>query len=814
MLYDIILPLAIDGVFTYNVPDDTDIKPALGMRVLVPIGKRKIQTGILLREHNGRLSEQIEIKDIECFLDERPVVNEQQLRLWQWMSDYYMCSIGEVMKAALPAAFRLESETHVSLNPDFVSEIPLSDIRQRIFDALSDGKDKTVEELSRQLGVTTILPHLRKLQEDGALFMGERVEEKYRQKEETWICLSDEYRQNETGLRLVLNALEKAKKQQQLLLFFLDIADVCQSVRKEDLLTLSGFSASILKALTDKGILRQELREKPIATRSVEPMEAKVLNEAQQKAREEIVGQWKEKDVVLLHGVTGSGKTEIYIQLILDTIKKGKQVLYLVPEIALTTQLTERLGAVFGSDLGVYHSKISDSERAQIYSNLSEHNGYKVLLGVRSSLFLPFNNLGLIIMDEEHDTSYKQQEPAPRYHARSAAIVLAGMFSAKVLLGTATPAIESYYNALNGKYGLVGLIQRHGDVLMPKIRIIDIKKQYHKKEMQGHFSDPLVKKIADEIAKKKQVIVFQNRRGYAPWIECRQCAYVPKCVNCDVSMTLHKRQNILVCHYCGYTIPIPQVCPSCGQPALNDYGVGTEKIEDELHTLFPQAVLARMDLDTTVRKNAHQRLIDDFASHKTNILVGTQMVTKGLDFDDVSTVVVLNADNLMNQPDFRSYEKAFQMLEQVSGRAGRKHEQGEVLIQTSNADSDLLQYVSKHDYEAMYGSQIREREDFKYPPFYRLMIVVVKHRDITKIDAVAADLQQRMHRVFTRRCSGVVKPVISKKQNMYIRQILLKIETTAPYSAAKRLLSEQISFTKQTAIGKSAVIFVDVDPLY
>ena len=813
MLYDIILPLAIDGVFTYNIPDSIDENSVVGMRVLAPLGKNKIYTGVVFKAHEGELAEQVKVKDIIEIIDDKPIVTRQQLSLWQWVSAYYMCSIGEVMKAALPSAFRLESETHVCINAEYEASSVLPRSMQQILDCLSDGKEKTIDEIGKTIGLKSVINHLRKLQEEGAVLIGEQVEDKYRPKLEPWISLAPAYEENEAGLQIMLNALERAKKQQLLLLAFLGMTEETSSVRRSELLSLTGVSPAILNALIAKGVLCQQMRATERLQNFSASVSANPLNQEQTAAKQQIEQLWKEKNVVLLHGVTGSGKTEIYIHLIQDAINEGKQVLYLVPEIALTTQLTERLQSVFGEQLGVYHSRFSDQERMEIYRNLLEEKHYKVILGVRSSLFLPFKNLGLVIIDEEHDGSYKQQDPAPRYHARNTALFLAQQFHAKTLLGTATPAVETYYNAVSGKIGLVELLHRHGDIELPKIRIIDTRLQYHRKEMQGHFADPLVRKISDEIGRNKQIIVFQNRRGFASWIECRQCAYVPKCANCDVSLTLHKRQGIMVCHYCGYSIPVPDKCPVCGQHTLSDHGMGTEKIEDELHGMFPAAKVSRMDLDTTRNKHAYQRIIDDFAAHKTDILVGTQMVSKGLHFDDVSTVAVLNADSLMNQPDFRSYERAYQMLEQVSGRAGRKAEQGEVIIQTANPDKPIFRYLKAHDYKALYEEQIQERKDFRYPPFYRLMMITVKHRDGKKVDEVASLLHARLSAVFTRRCSRVTQPAISKMQNMYIRNILLKIEADAPYSKAKQLLGEQIMEIKKMPEAKGAVIFVDVDPM-
>ena len=814
MLYDVILPLAIDGVLTYNIPESVGIQPLIGMRAFVPLGKKKIRTGIIYREHTAPLPEgqTIEIKDVICLPDEQPLVNTYQLRLWEWIADYYMCSLGEVMKAALPTILKPESETHVCLNPEAELSCRLNATQQRILDCLADGKERTIDELCRLTGIRNALPAILRLQEMQAVFTGEQVENRYRPRTEKRLQLSDQYR-SEAALHSLLDLLERAKRQQQLLLCFLSLAEDSGWVRREELLSLSGVSPAILKTLTDKGVLEQREVAIEKTEKDVVFSEAKPLSHAQQQAMESIQTQWKEKEVVLLHGVTGSGKTEIYIHLIQAALLRGEQVLYLVPEIALTTQLTERLQKVFGNKLCVWHSRFSDQERADIYNLLLKPDSCKVVLGVRSSVFLPFSRLRLVIVDEEHDSSYKQQDPAPRYHARNAALVLARQAGAKVLLGTATPAVETYYNAMQGKYGLVELLLRHGNIPLPRITTIDTRLCYKRKEMTGHFSDPLVHKLSGELERHKQVIVFRNRRGYAPWLSCPQCGYVPKCVNCDISLTVHKRQGTLVCHYCGYTIPLPQSCPVCGETALADHGMGTEKIEDELHELFPKARVARMDLDTTRTKYGYQRIIDDFADRKTDILVGTQMVTKGLDFDGVSTVAVLSADSLSNMPDFRSSERAYQQLEQVSGRAGRRDEQGEVIIQTATPDSALLRYVAAHDYKAMYAEQITEREAFRYPPFYRLIEVSVSHHDLHQADVAAAALQTRLQAVFTRRCSRVIQPVIGKVQNRYIRTILLKIEASAPYAKAKQLIHEQIRLMQQTVSARSAVISIDVDPM-
>ena len=809
MYVDVVFPLPLAGVFTYRMPSEG--VSVVGMRVLAPFGKKKIYAGVIVALHTAEIPDGMDIKDIICCLDDSPVVTPQQLRLWHWVADYYMCTLGEVMKAALPAALKLESETRVTLVEDVVSA-SLSVAQQKVCDFLSDGKQHTIDEIGQSIGLRSVLPVLNKLINQGMIQLSEHVEEKYRPKTADFVLLTDEYTGND-ALQALLSKLNAAKKQQQLLLSYIELVRPGEEVSKHRLLQHANVGAPVLKALIDKQVFsivkhKVERLDRLVAVAPV----AHKLNAEQSVCCQSIQSQWKEKEVVLLHGVTSSGKTEVYISLIQQQLAQHKQVLYLVPEIALTTQLTDRLQAVFGDKLGVYHSKFSDAERAEIYRTLLETDRYQIILGVRSSVFLPFRSLGMVIVDEEHDSSYKQQDPAPRYHARNVAIVLAQLFQSKVLLGTATPAVETYYNAQNGKYGFVEMLHRYAGLELPDIEIVDTKEQYRRKEMTLHFSDRLIGKIADEIEHGKQVIVFQNRRGYAPYMECKECAYVPKCVNCDVSLTLHQHRHILQCHYCGYTISVPDVCPACGNNTLIDKGFGTEKIEDELQQLFPAARIARMDLDTTRNKNAYRNIINDFAQHKTDILVGTQMVSKGLHFDEVSLVAVLNADNLMNQPDFRAYEKAFQMLEQVSGRAGRKGTKGKVIIQTSQPDNRVLRQVVNHDYKGFYRQQLQERADFRYPPFYRLISVTVRHRDAAFVQYAAEQLQAVLHTVFAGRCSKVVMPAISKVQNFYIRQLLLKIETNASYAKAKRLLQQNIDNLRSTPAGKGVTYIINVDP--
>ena len=748
MLFDIILPLAIADVYTYNIPSEIQY-PQIGMRVLVPLGKKSI-IGIIYRKHEGELPANIKVRDVLQIVDETPIITAEQLKLWEWLSSYYMCTLGEVMAAALP------------------SEI---------------------------------------------------IDDNYSAATTQYIQLSPAYLAKEAQEQL-LGELKRAKKQEQLVQDFLRLAQNYQ-VERRVLLEQTGVSGAILRTLIDKGIFIEE--ERPISRLrqyNGETQQPHHLDNQQSKAIKEIRESWKEKNVTLLHGVTSSGKTEVYIHLIEEMLQQGKQVLYLVPEIALTTQLTDRLQAVFGDKLVVYHSKFSNAERVEIYNEVKgerqEAKG-RVILGARSAIFLPFSDLGLIIVDEEHEPSYKQQDPAPRYHARSAAIMMAHWYGAKVLLGTATPSIESYYNALTGKYGLVEMKERFQGLQLPQITMIDLQRQYHRKEMYGHFADPLVDRIRKELANGKQVILFQNRRGYAPVLQCTKCGEAPKCPNCDVTMTYHKAHNTLDCHYCGHhssliTHSSSLTCPKCGSE-MRTQGFGTERLEEEIQGLFPEARVARMDLDSTRKKDAYQTIIDRFAYHEVDILIGTQMVTKGLHFNDVSLVAVLQADSLLNMPDFRSYEQAFQMLEQVSGRAGRTGSQGEVMIQTFNPKNPVFEFLKAHDYEGLYQQQIAERELFKYPPYQRLIMLTLRHRDLGRLDAAATLLQQRLQQSFGERVSGVIIPSVTKISNQWVRQIRLRVETTANIAKAKAMLKEQIIFVQQQEKCKGTIILPDVDPM-
>ena len=760
-LYDIILPLAIADVYTYRVSDaalrapqqSTDCSgpplrdgvPPIGCRVLVPLGKKSI-IGIIYRKHEGELPASVKVRDVLQIIDDTPIVTAEQLKLWEWLSSYYMCTLGEVMAAALP------------------SEI---------------------------------------------------IDDNYSAATTQYIQLSPAYLAKEAQEQL-LGELKRAKKQEQLVRDFLRLAQNYQ-VERRILLEQSGVSGAILRTLIDKGIFLEE--ERPISRLrqyTGETQKPHTLDSQQSRAIAEIRESWQEKNVTLLHGVTSSGKTEVYIHLIEEVLQLGKQVLYLVPEIALTTQLTDRLQAIFGDKLVVYHSKFSNAERVEIYHEVKGDEAMRrearVILGARSAIFLPFSELGLIIVDEEHEPSYKQQDPAPRYHARSAAIMMAGWYGAKVLLGTATPSIESYHNALSRKYGLVEMTERFQGLQLPQITMIDLQRQYHRKEMYGHFADPLVYRIREELAKGKQVILFQNRRGYAPFLQCPSCGEVPKCPNCDVSMTYHKANRTLVCHCCGHSTSAPNHCPKC-KTEYRTQGFGTERLEEEIQGLFPEARVLRMDLDSTRKKDAYQTIIDRFAKHEVDILIGTQMVTKGLHFNDVSLVAVLQADSLLNTPDFRSYEHAFQMLEQVSGRAGRTGSQGEVMLQTFDPKNSLYQHLIQHDYQGLYAEQIAERKAFGFPPYYRMIMLMLKHRDMQRLTAASDMLQQRLQQAFGTRVSGVIVPSVARTQNMYVRQIRLTIEANANITRAKALLKEHISFVQQQDKCKGTIILPDVDPM-
>lgn len=858
---DVILPLAVPNLYTYRVPFELNDSVAVGKRVVVQFGKGKLYSALVRRVHQTP-PKKYEAKYIESILDELPVVNIKQFELWDWMSNYYMCPIGDVMIAALPGGLRLTSETKVVINPAYDLQVNgdiLSDKEYLIIEALEVRHTLSLQDVSEILEQKTVYPLIKNLIEKGAVIIQEELKEKYKPKIESFVRIT-EYADNEENLRSIFSALEKkASKQLDVLLAYIKLSDryakessvnrvdrtVYTEVKKSDILKLVNGAEAAIKSLEKKNVLEIYAREVGRFSKQYNDTKISVLNDIQQQVLQSIQEQfgWERKsvagdggtgnkpqlkDTILLHGVTSSGKTEIYIKLIEQVIAKGQQVLYLLPEIALTTQIINRLRKCFGNSVGVYHSKFNENERVEIWNsvlksaNSSQESGkkiveeptadYKLIVGARSSLFLPFNNLGLIIVDEEHDTSYKQYDPSPRYNARDAAIYLAHIHKAKVLLGSATPSLESYYNAQEGKYGFVELFKRFGGVQMPEVQIADVKEATQKKMMKSHFSPMLLDTVTLALQNKEQVILFQNRRGFAPQLECNTCAWVPQCINCDVSLTYHKASNQLRCHYCGYATKLPDRCAACGDTSLKTKGFGTEKIEEELAIFYPNAKIARMDLDTTRSKFAHQHIIHDFEEGNIDILVGTQMVTKGLDFDNVSLVGILNADSMLNFPDFRSFERSYQLMAQVSGRAGRKSKRGKVIIQSYNPDHSIIQNVVQNDYLSMYTTQLLDRKNFNYPPFYRLIEITVIHKDVDMVNASAKYLADELKHHFKQRVLGPEFPLVSRVRNLYQKNILLKIEREASVIQVKKIVSEILVHFKAGEY-KPVRVQIDVDPI-
>ena len=737
MFVDVLLPLPFSGTFTYALPQGAEGELGEGCRVVVPFGSKKYYTALVVRVHDecppGR-----EVKEVLEVLDRRPSVLHSQLAFWSWIADYYLCTTGEVYRAAMPSGMKLESESVVVLDEDYEAGGPLPEREQRVLDILTSGERQcTLSRLERESGIRHLTPVVKSLLDKGAVRMKEELRRTYRPRTEVRVRLSGAYRTEEAVCALI-DSMNRAPKQQQLLLRYLELTGEDGGEVPRHFLLRDG-GQSVLTALLHKGVLEQYKAETGrLAAGDDTAVTLQPLSEAQQRALDEVRQSFREKDVCLLHGVTSSGKTEIYIHLIAEAIARGSQVLYLLPEIALTAQLADRLRRVFGGRLGVYHSRFPDAERVEIWQKMLSDRPYQVLLGVRSSVFLPFRDLGLVIVDEEHESSYKQQDPAPRYHARNAALVLATRTRAKTLLGSATPSIESYHHALSGKYGLVTLSVRYLGLSLPRIELVDIGELSRKKRMVRQFSPLLRDKISEALASGSQVILFQNRRGYAPRIECRVCGWNPRCTSCDVSLTYHKYPPRLTCHYCGGVYPVPSVCPACESNDLRDRGFGTEKIEDSIRELFPQARTARLDLDTARSRSGYERILDDFEQGRTDILIGTQMVSKGLDFSRVSVVGILNADSLLSYPDFRADERAYQLMAQVAGRAGRRSGRGLVVLQTRRPDSPLIAWVLSGDYVSMYESQVDERSGFLYPPYCRLVYIYVKHRSESVTDQAAA----------------------------------------------------------------------------
>lgn len=818
---DVILPLPLEGIFTYRLPAAFAGLVQVGCRIIVPFGTTKFYSAIVVRLHDTPPS--YNTKEATELLDSSPVVTPAQLKLWAWIADYYLCTIGDVYKAALPSGMKLESESCVMYNEEFIADDSLNPAEEKIIRELEEETTQTLSALQKRTGIRNILPVIKRLLERDAIHIREEVKRTYKPRFATYIKITEPYF-SEEKLNETLSGLKRSAKQTEVLTCYASLSglsaalalqnrQLLREITRQELTEYASCTPGVLKALCQKGIL--ELYQKPVGRISVQNMPAELimhpLSEDQLRAANQIKETWRHQDICLLHGVTSSGKTEVYIHLIKEVIEEGKQVLFMLPEIVLTAQLTERLKKVFGDRLGVYHSRYPDGERVEVYQKMLSDTPYDIIVGVRSSVFLPFRNLGLIIIDEEHETSFKQQDPAPRYQARNVALVMARAAGAKTLLGSATPSLESYFNAETGKYGLVQLNKRYGNVLLPQIEVVDMRETARKKMMNGPFTPQLTERIREALQHGKQVILFQNRRGYAPMMECRTCGWVPRCQKCDVSLTLHRNMRQLTCHYCGASYPIPPKCPNCGEQNLTGKGYGTERIEDCLQKVFPTARIARMDLDTTRSRQRYEQIIDDFQHFRTDILVGTQMVTKGLDFEKVSVVGILNAGTMLSQPDFRSYEHAFQMMEQVAGRAGRKNEQGYVVLQTQDTEASAIRQVVNHDYTAMYREQLEERSLFNYPPYCRLIYVYMKHRDERVLDSLSRDYANLLLKIFGQRILGPDTPPIAKVQMMFIRKIIIKIELTASMAEARKRLREIQKYITTLSQYKSALIYYDVD---
>ncbi len=798
-------------LFTYQITQAEASFLQAGMRVAVPFGKSKIFTALVAEIHQIA-PDTYEAKDIHQILDDTPIVNKQQLQHWTWIADYYLCSLGEVMRSALPSAFLLESETLVLRNEQFTDESSLTDDEFLIVEALQHQSSLKIDKISAILDKKRVLPILHQLLDKGAVQLHEELFEQYKPKLVKYVRLANDFK-DEKSLNELLVSLSRAKKQRELVLTFFSLeATDRKPIEVKRLKEKSKTSDAVLKALIEKEIFEIYHIQVDRVNFKKGNYNIKELSEIQNIAFNQINESFKLKNVTLFHGITSSGKTEIYAKLIDEVLRKGKQVLYLLPEIALTTQLITRLQRYFGDRISVFHSKYSLNERVEVWQNVVQHKEKaQLVLGARSSVFLPFDNLDLIIVDEEHETSYKQFDPTPRYHARDAAIVLANIHKARVLLGSATPSIESYFNAKEAKYGFVELNRRFGDVLLPEIELVDIKEGYRKKRMKGHFSERLLVLIQEALQEKEQVILFQNRRGYSPIVECTTCGIAPQCPNCDVSLTFHKFRDELRCHYCGYHRAMPQTCSACGNATLDTKGFGTEQIELELKELFPEHTIGRMDLDTTRGKYGYEKIINAFQSQEIDILVGTQMLSKGLDFANVSLVGVLNADNMLNFPDFRAHEKSFHMLLQVSGRAGRDKKRGKVAIQTFNPYHQILQQVTTNDYAAMYKEQLDERYQYHYPPLVRLVKITLKHKDYIKVDTSSQWLAKSLINSFGENVLGPTSPAIARIRNQHIKTILIKLPKERSLKQSKAVIQKIKNSFQSVADFRPVRFNIDVD---
>lgn len=810
---DVILPIPLKQSFTYSVNKDEALFLKPGMRVAVPFGRSKIYTGVVHKVHR-QTPVGYDTKSIDHILDESPVLTPQQLKHWEWIASYYMCSQGEVIKAGLPGTFLLESETIVKRIDSEVLPDTLTEEEYLIYEALQYHSGLHIQSVREILDRKNVVPVVQKLVEKGLVVIEETIYESYTPRLKKYVRLAPDY-DSQDRLQHLLEELSRAPKQREVILNYFSLKSKTKKpVEAKVLQKKSDASASVFKALTDKGILEEYfIRRDRISHDTGEQIAVKSLNTWQETAYREIKTFFSEKDVVLLHGVTSSGKTEIYVRLIEEAIQEGRQILYLVPEIALTTQLISRLQKYFGEFISVYHSRYSLNERTEVWNNvLHNKSRARLVVGARSAVFLPFSNLGLVIIDEEHESSFKQYSPAPRYHGRDSAVVLASLHRAKVLMGSATPSLESYYNARTGKYGLVTLKKRYGNILMPEIELVDIREKSRKKQMKGRFSNRLLEGIRETLDMGEQVILFQNRRGYSPVVECTTCGVSPQCPNCDVTLTYHQKMKQLRCHYCGYHTPMIRQCVACGSQALDTKGFGTEQIELEIKKLFPEYAVARMDQDTTRGKHAYSRLLDALENQEIDILVGTQMLAKGLDFRNIGLVGVMNADNLLHFPDFRAHERSFQLLQQVAGRSGRSEKRGRVLIQTYNPLHPILKQVCTHDYEAMYNEQLKERREFKYPPFYRILKVEFRDRNLSKVQEASAWFGQALRNKFGDLVLGPVAPPVARVRNQFIFHVLLKIPENQSLTAIKKYVGKVERSFDSVRVFSSVRLHMDVDP--
>ena len=807
---DVVLPIPIQKTFTYSVTEEEASFLQKGMRVAVSFGKTKMYTGLVFNIH--QIAPMLyEAKEIHQILDEVPLVNEKQLNHWKWIADYYMCSLGDVYRAALPSAFLLESETVLTKNEQEIDQSILLDDEFLIYEALQYQSQLTIHQVVTILGKKKVMPIVNSLLEKSVIRIQEEIYEQYKPKLVKYVRLHANYA-TDTSLETLLESLSRAKKQREAVLSFFQLSANKKPIKAKDLEVQANVSSTILKSLVYKNIFEfYHIQIDRISFKGT-TNNLKQLNEFQELALKEIKETFTTKDVTLLHGITSSGKTEVYAKLIQEVLDAGKQVLFLLPEIALTTQIITRLQMYFGNQISVFHSKYSMNERVEVWKNVLENKSKAgIILGARSALFLPFSNLGLIVVDEEHETSYKQFDPSPRYNARDAAIVLAKLHDAKILLGSATPSLESYFNTAQKKYGLVALNRRHGNVQLPKIELIDIKEKQRKKEMKGYFSDRMLLLIQEALDAKEQVILFQNRRGYSPVVECKTCGISPECPNCDVTLTFHKYKHELRCHYCNYQRAMPNSCGACGNNTLDTKGFGTEQIEMELKLLFPDFKIGRMDLDTTRGKYGYQKIIGAFESKEIDVLVGTQMLSKGLDFENVSLVGILNADTMLNFPDFRAHERAYQMMVQVSGRAGRSKKQGNVAIQTYNPNHQILQQVSTTSYAEMYKEQLQDRWEYKYPPYYRLIKITLTHRDYNKVDKGINWLAKAFQQSFGEYVLGPTAPAVSRIRNRYIKNLVIKVPPKQSLANTKNQITKIKNTFEAVSDFRPIRFIIDVD---